>query len=271
MTHVCAYPSRAIEECNLRLSAINCVLIAGGLSLCPSPASSEPVQQLPAWNYVGGANNDEGWGELSSGYAACSSGTQQSPVAIDSAKPTSMMPLRTRYRDSVVAAQLRENTLILQFQGNDNTLEHEGTSYVLKQVRAHTPAEHSIQGALRPLEWHLIHQAKNGGVLIVAVQSIEAKQASSRLDTLFTSLPSRSERERSAHINPNAFLPEQQGFYAYTGSLTWPPCTEGVEWRVMKSALPLTREQLRVIGTLLGRNARLLQPLYLRDIRETRE
>jgi carbonic anhydrase len=236
--------------------------------LAALPVSAMAEEKLPEWNYIGGANDDEGWGDLSPAYATCTLGGQQSPVGIDETKSTTMGKMKFDYRESDVITQRRELTLIVQFKAG-NVVHHEGSDYALKQIRFHTPAEHSVRGENMPLEMHLIHQNAKGEILIIAVQAKVGDTPNAALQAVIDHLPEKGSPEKKARFNPEGLLPEKRGYYAYTGSLSWPPCTEGVSWRVFKQPITISREQIRAIGKLLGRNARLLQPLYLRPILET--
>ena len=246
-----------------RLSA----LLFSAMALMPPMAHA--ADALPAWNYLGGANDDEDWGLLSPNYATCTLGTAQSPVAIDAAKPSSILPMQFAYKLSNVITQRRELALIVQFS-EGNHLRSEGSDYGLKQIRFHTPSEHVVKGKNMPLEIHFIHESTDHEVLIVAVQA-ELGQANTALQSIIEQLPEKGTPEKKTVFDPNGLLPQKRGYYAYTGSLSWPPCTENVQWRVMKETITLSHEQINAIGKLLGRNARLLQPLYLRSITETIE
>lgn len=236
-------------------------------SALPTLAGAEPA---PAWNYMGGANDDEGWGLLSKEYAKCTLGNQQSPVAINEAKVSAMGPLKFDYTESNVVEQHRELTLLLQFNDTDaNSLRHEGETYTLKQIRFHTPSEHSIKGAMPPMEIQFIHQ-QGEKVMIVAVAAMPGDENAS-LKTLIEHLPFKGFPEQHIRFDAKGLLPIKQGFYAYTGSLSWPPCYEGVEWRVMKEPITISKEQLKTLSHFLGRNARLPQPIYFRTITQTME
>ncbi len=220
-----------------------------------------------AWDYSGSGDADEGWGALSPDYSVCSLGTQQSPVAINEAEKSSMLPLRVSYGKSKAITQRRELTLLVQVEGT-NILRSDGVEYVLKQIRFHTPSEHSVHGEMLPLEMHFIHESADHKVLIVALQ---AKMGGKNfaLQPILNALPEKGSPEKSLSFNPGDLLPGKLGFYAYTGSLSWPPCTEGVEWRVLKEKVSVSQEQIKAISKLIGRNARLLQPLYLRPIKKS--
>jgi len=126
-----------------------------------------------------------------------------------------------------------------------------------------------VVGTLYPGELHLIHRDRKGKRLIVGVFLDYRPEGAKALDTLLDSAPAKAKTIVPLHLNPADLLPEKRGYYAYSGSLSWPPCTEGVEWRVLKESLPMSRGQMKTVGRLLGRNARLLQPLYLRHVKET--
>ncbi len=245
-----------------RLSA----LFLSALALIPCARAEDA---LPAWDYIGGANDDEDWGLLSPAYAKCTVGTAQSPVAIDETQKTSMLPMQFDYKASEAVEQWRELSLILQFK-DGNTLRSEGTEYRLRQVRFHTPAEHDIKGVNLPLEMQFIHESADKQVLVVAVQAVTGA-ANAALQTVVEALPHKGAPEKTVQVDVAGLLPKKRGYYAYEGSLSWPPCTEGVQWRVMKEPITLSKDQLRALGLLLGRNARLSQPIYFRHIKETQE
>ena len=241
------------------------MILFSALSLLPA---ATVAAELPSWDYMGGGNDDEDWGMLSPAYAKCTVGTQQSPVAINEAKVSMMTPLSFDYHTSDIVEQRRELTLLLQFN-DGNSIRHEGISYKLRQIRFHTPSEHSIEGGMPPLEMQFIHQ--NGdNILILAVQAVVGAE-NTAIKALVENLPHKGAPEARLSFDPNNLLPEKRGFYAYTGSLSWPPCTEGVEWRVMKNPITLSKEQLKAVTQLLGRNARMPQPIYFRTITQTRE
>jgi len=222
----------------------------------------------PAWDYMGGANDDEGWELLSPDYTACKEGSAQSPVVIADAKAAALAPLVFDYHASDVVAQRREKTLIVQFKEGNN-FSQDGTTFSLRQIRFHTPSEHGIHAQALPLEMHFIHQ-HGADVLIVAVL-VQVGEENAALQSIIENLPEKNSPEKLFRFDPSALLPLIQGFYAYSGSLSWPPCTEDVAWRVMKVPLTLSQAQLKKFTALLGRNARLPQPLYFRNILETTE
>lgn len=244
----------------MRPATLSLLLLSGLL-----PASE--ALAAPAWDYMASSHEEETWGDFSPDYAACAFGGEQSPVAIMEAEAKAMPAPVFSYHDSDVITQMRDRALVVQF-GQDNTLTLDGVDYTLRQIRFHSPAEHAVLGKTLPLEMHFVHQDAKGAVLILAVQA-EIGDANPGLQTLIGHLPEAGTREKKLRFNPAGLLPPSTGYYAYTGSLSWPPCTEHVAWRVLKKRLTVSEKQLRAISALVGRNARPLQPLYLRPVTQT--
>jgi carbonic anhydrase len=245
-------------------------LLVTSLLLSPSPlaAAEQAAPDSPPWQYNAGANDDEGWGELSKDYATCTLGNNQSPVGIDYTTKSTMPLLNINYHSSAARMQLKEKTVVMTFKGK-NTLTDQGHAYQLVQIRMHTPAEHSVSDRVYPLEIQLIHQDSKGAFLILSILAKVGNNGDQDLQPILDNFPNKSGAATELAFNPEKLLPLPKGYYAYTGSLSWPPCTENVEWRVFKQPVTISKPQLKVVADVLGRNARLLQPLYLRTIKET--
>jgi carbonic anhydrase len=229
------------------------------------PLSGMADDTAPAWSYGAGANNDEGWGELSPGYAVCEIGTSQSPVVIAYTTIADVPPLSFHYGKSTAHMHKKEGTLVITIDG-DNTLTIGEQTYHLMEIRFHTPSEHSVQGKNYLLETHFIHKDDKGKILIVAVFA-NYGESNAAIQVILDGIKTNPAAELA--FDPNLLMPERKGYYAYSGSLSWPPCTEGVEWRVLKTPVSVSKEQFKVLASLLQRNARLPQPLYLRTITES--
>lgn len=246
----------------MRPAALSTLLLLG--LAAPALAADKPL-----WDYLSGALDDEDWEKLSPDYETCLDGQEQSPVAIGDTKKIALEPLVFDYKQSDVVVQRRELTLIVQFWGTSK-LVSEGEDYFLKQIRFHSPAEHDVKDTTLPLEMHFIHQTAEGKVIIVAVQA-DVGKSNEAMQAIVEHLPGRGVPEQKMQMNPSGLLPKTGGQYVYYGSLSWPPCTEGVQWRVMKSPITISKEQLKAIEHLLGRNARLPKALNGRTILETIE
>jgi len=222
--------------------------------------------ETTAWNYGAGANNDEGWGELSPEFASCEIGTSQSPIAITFTKIADLPPLKFDYTDTQANIAMRDHTLTVNLE-NPGTLTIGKDNYHLTQIRFHSPSEHPIRDEDYPLEIHLIHRNEKGQILIVAIMA----QFGEENPALSAILAHMKDPTASSTLNPKSLLPQTPGYFSYTGSLTWPPCTEGVEWRILKTPITMSLEQFQPLVKYLQRNARLPQPVYMRTVLESKD
>lgn len=218
----------------------------------------------PIWSYGGSENGEISWPYLSEAYAVCEKGTQQSPVDIGQTQEQALPPLAIRYAPSPARVETKDYTLVVTIDGN-NTLKDNGRLYRLKELRLHTPGEHHIGGKFWLLELQLLHEDAQGHRLILSVLANEG-----RANPALQALLDHAGQATSFTFDPSLLLPKQRGYYAYTGSLTIPPCTEGVEWRVFKEQMDVAARQQTAIARFMGRNARMPQPAYMRVIKESK-
>ncbi|MDN0082316.1 carbonic anhydrase family protein [Crenobacter sp. SG2305] len=219
----------------------------------------------PHWDYEHAA----GWGSLTPEYQLCKLGEAQSPIDIRDVKPTVLAPLRFDYRTG--SATLVNNGHAIELKtaaGNRLTLA-EG-DFELLQLHFHAPSEELIEGKRYPLVAHLVHRNAQGELAVVAVL-FQLGHDNQALDPLLAKLP---EQPGTTHTLPTPFdpatlLPAKRDYYAYTGSLTTPPCSEGVRWRVLKQPVELSERQLAALQRLYPMNARPVQPLNGRTILES--
>lgn len=232
-------------------------------SLALAPANAG---ELPAWSYDGDNNGQEMWGMLSQEYAACELGTQQSPVHIAHTKIATNPDVMVHYKSSEGKLEFKNHTVVITLKGN-NTVIVGDISYHLKEIRFHTPSEHTVIKAFYPLEIQLSHQSTDGKQLILAVFA----DTTAHHDALDVIVDQINNAALNITLDPSRLLPASRGYYTYTGSLTTPPCTEGVQWLLFKNPIEISDEQFKTIAKKIGRNARLTQPIYMRTITETEE
>lgn len=233
-----------------------------------APAAND-AKPAPVWNYFAGANDDEGWAELSPDYALCEYGDRQSPVLLANTRRSAMPPLEVHYALSPIRMEKKDRTMVIDVEGGHNTLMDEGNTYTLVQIRIHVPAEHQTLDRLNPMELHLIHKDRKGKMLIMAIWGERGDKDHPGLQALLDKMPATAHTPVKMAFDPATLLPQSSGYFAYTGSLTWPPCTEGVEWRIRKQPIKISKAQMKKMGQLFGRNARFQHPPYMRIIRET--
>lgn len=119
---------------------------------------------------------------------------------------------------------------------------------------------------------HLVHKSDDGQLAVVAVL-LERGNENPFIQTLWNNLPlekNMSVQPPTATIDPASLLPVSRNYYTYMGSLTTPPCTEGVLWLVMKQPVPVSQEQIQIFSRLYKNNVRPIQPAAGRLIKEGR-
>jgi len=232
------------------------------------PAPSAPVH----WGYTG----EEGpahWGDLSPDFALCKSGAAQTPVDLPAkvAPSAALPPLEFAF--GKVPVRILNNGHTVQVNVDDGaTTKVRGETWKVAQFHLHGPSEHTVAGKGTALELHLVHKNDKGELLVVGVFIVEG-QPNAALAPYFDHAPSEVGKEPTtvpdAFIDLAAVLPKRRAYYHYTGSLTIPPCTEGVEWYVLAAPLEASRAQIEAFRAAVhGDTARPVQPLGDRKIVE---
>jgi carbonic anhydrase len=149
-------------------------------------------------------------------------------------------------------------------------LNLDGVSDKLVQFHFHTPSEEKIDGKAYPMVAHLVHQNVEGKLAVVAVLLTQGKE-NTALDPLFENLPPSEGAKTTLGANFNAvdLLPAERGYFKYVGSLTTPPCSEGVRWQVLKRPVEVSKAQIAAFRKLYQMNARPVQPLNGRKVEQS--
>lgn len=238
------------------------LLALGGALLCAGLAHAAG----PQWSYEG-ATAPSHWGELSPGYAACGQGKNQSPVDIKAAVQASLPPLRTRYRQAGKSIVDNGHTIQVAFDPG-NVLTLDGISFEMRQVHFHAPSEHLIDGKSYPLEAHFVHADQEGHLAVIAVM-YKLGAPNPGIARLWAQMPTQPGRPAplKSTVRPSALMPVSLSYYRYNGSLTTPPCTEGVRWLVLKKTLTVSKAQVEAFrNTMHQPTDRPAQPLNARLI-----
>jgi carbonic anhydrase len=150
-------------------------------------------------------------------------------------------------------------------------IEIGGAWYSLVQFHFHTPSEETIDGTAYPMEMHFVHKDVEGRLVVVAVMLKEGSK-NRVLEAVITAFPAAEggKHALAGMLDPEALLPEEHGYFAYEGSLTTPPCSEGVRWQVLKQPVELSNAQIEAFRKLFPMNARPAQPLNGREVLESR-
>ena len=249
----------------------NAVLFTSILGLIGLPVFSAAQEAHPPhWSYEG----EEGsfyWGKLNSSYSACSMGQTQSPINIQGAKKADLPALKFNYQ--AVPLNIIDNGHTIQVNyAPGSTLAVGEKVYTLKQFHFHHPSEEHVNGKDFPLVAHLVHADAEGHLAVVAVL-FEQGSANLLIDTLWKNIPSEKGKPQdisSVSIQVQDLLPTEHDYFTYAGSLTTPPCSEGVAWYVLKVHTTLSPEQVAAFATIYSKNARPIQPTNGREILQSR-
>lgn len=217
-----------------------------------------------AWSYSGDSGPDN-WVKLSPEYSSCA-GSNQSPVNLSGFIDAKLEPVKFNY--SAGSANILNNGHTVQINMlPGNTITVDGIAFELKQFHFHLPSENLINGKSFPMEAHLVHADKDGHLAVVAVM-VTTGAASSVLSKAWAQMPQQGETKPiAADISALDILPAQRDYYRFNGSLTTPPCSEGVRWLVMKQPISASQAQInQFLQVMHHHNNRPVQPVNARVI-----
>ena len=219
------------------------------------------------WGYTG-HSGPEHWADITPENSACN-GKNQSPVNITSTVSAKLPALTFSYKLPANEMLNNGHTVQVNFpQGN--SLQIEDTDFFLNQLHFHAPSENQIDGQNYDMEVHFVHADSNGNLAVIAVMIEEGKQ-NSALDKAFEKLPMKSGRSLSISdlVQPDQIMPVNHEYYRFNGSLTTPPCSEGVRWYVMKKPVTASKQQIEAFKqSIQGANNRPVQSLNARVVLE---
>ncbi len=222
------------------------------------------------WSYSG-KSGPAYWGNLSSDYAMCRLGRNQSPVDIPvyDVYDVDLPPIVFSYHAKSTHVSNGHSIKVTVDPGNFIVVD--GEKFKLRQFHFHSPSETRIAGRSFPLEAHFVHVSDSGEIAVIAV--LFEKGASNRLlEKIFHRAPAVANIETPLVLSPKeikSLIPSKNGYFRFNGSLTTPPCSEGVRWLVMKQPLTLSKKTLERFKELIPHpNNRPVQPLNARVVLE---
>jgi carbonic anhydrase len=222
------------------------------------------------WSYEG-EGGPQNWGKLKPDFNVCAIGKRQSPINIEESATLRgpAEPIQFDYQPSSATVVNNGHTIQVDVAG-DNSITVRGTNYRLLQFHFHHPSEERVNYRSFSMVAHLVHRNAEGQLAVVAVL-LDPGEANPLINKVWTYMPlDTNDRVRmpAGLLNLNELLPRDQRYYQFIGSLTTPPCTEGVLWMVLKQPVALSREQLRLFAQLFPNNARPVQPVNGRAVRD---
>jgi carbonic anhydrase len=228
--------------------------------------------QSARWDYQG-KTGPVNWGRLDPTYRACSEGHQQSPIDIRHAhRNKGLQPIEFHYIAGGVTLENNGRTVMVRVHPGSYILA-DGLRYDLIGYDFHHPSEESVNGRLADMDVEFLHKSADGKYAIVETRLFEdIDEPNPTLATLWESLPTTTgaSAKVTSMVNPAGLLPADPNYWTYMGSLSTPPCTQGVRWFVMQTPVTISRGQYRAFAALFRINSRSLQDTRGRRIEATR-
>jgi carbonic anhydrase len=262
------------------------VSVLGALTLS---VATTAVAQHPHFGYSGEAA-PANWGKLSPDWRTCAEGRNQSPIDLADFIEAPLPPLNVNYttlgvnivnnghavqvnyaKGSQVQADSHKHApyVGMVHYAPDSVLHHAGETFELKQFHFHSPSEHTLNGKTFPMEMHLVHGDKAGNLAVVSVLMTEGATDNPVIAKLWAQMPTKmgEKNKLKAEINAVDLLPKSMDYFRYSGSLTTPPCSEGVRWYVMQESITVSKAQIEAFRQAVGyANNRPVQPVNARVV-----
>lgn len=220
------------------------------------------------WSYTGD-DGPEHWGNLSPAYATCQSGKNQSPVDLAAGSATAVNRTAFRYGPMNYSVENNGHTIQATPAEANQSLKLGGKTFTFKQFHFHTPSEHTFNGKYFPMEAHFVHQSDSGELAVLGVMFVEGKENPALKPLLAQPLKAGEKAELADKLDIMPMFPRGQKHYRLNGSLTTPPCSEGVNWIVFKHPVSASKAQLEAMRAMIGHdNNRPVQPLNARIVVE---
>lgn len=232
---------------------------SGEVSRLKEPKDPEHAHG-PAWGYEP-HNGPALWGTLDPGFSTCASGAEQSPIDLTDARTADPAPVEFHYRRTPIAIENNGHTIQVNPDPGSGIVLN-GVRSDLLQFHFHHASEHTVDGIQFPLEMHFVHRSDSGSLTVVGVLFKEG-MANEALAPVWEHLPPEPTASRvvPGELDLAALLPTVRTTWRYRGSLTTPPCTEGVTWNVLTEPLTMSTAQIAAFGAIHPNNFRPVQPL----------
>ncbi|MGA2608537.1 MAG: carbonic anhydrase family protein [Terriglobia bacterium] len=240
-------------------------------STCADRAFAQTPATAPAhhWSYSG-PGSPAHWGDLDPDFALCKDGKRQSPINIKKARKADLPPIQFDYKPTPLRIVNNGHSIQINY-GPGSTIMIGGKQYMLVQFHFHRPSEEEIGGKHFEMVVHMVHKDDAGNAAVVAVL-LKSGNESPFIQKLWDNLPKEADKEMvvtNVTVNIAELLPANQNYYSFAGSLTTPPCSEGVSWYVLKTPVEVSARQVAAFAKFYPDNARPIQPTNGREIWES--
>ncbi len=226
-----------------------------------SAHDQKPDLEQKHWSYSG-SEGPEYWGNLAKEYKTCSTGEEQSPIDLKKTVDAELEPLQFNYQSTPLNIVNNGHTIQVNYAPG-NTLTLDGKKFELLQFHFHDPSEHTVDGSSHPMEVHLVHKNKETGQLAVVGMFLDLGEKNETLEAIWEHMPMKkgpAETVEGVTVNIADLLPQDtQNYFRYYGSLTTPPCSEVVNWIILKEPVKVSSQQVEKFAAIVGENARPAQ------------
>ena len=226
------------------LILISCALVLAGV------AAAQEHHPEHIWDY-GELQGPGHWGDLKPEFAPCKNGHRQSPIDIRNPQKADLPLIEFNYKPSPLHIIDNGHTVMINY-GPGSFISVGGKQYALRQFHFHRPSEETINGKGYEMVVHLVHADQEGKLAVVAVL-LQQGEDNPLVHELWKDLPKEKEKEEdldSVQIDIAGLLPADRGYYSFSGSLTTPPCSEGVSWFVLKTPTEISSAQVTQFARL---------------------
>jgi carbonic anhydrase len=222
-----------------------------------------------SWTYAAHRHGPRDWGVLETAFEKCATGLAQSPIDIGKTVKANLPALDFQYGKAALSILNNGHTVQVDLPAG-NVLKVGDQSLELLQFHFHTPSEETLKGKHLPMVVHFVHRAAGGELGVVSVL-VKVGRSNADYAPVFAHLPRPGEKIAvdALELDLPRLLPSGKGYYAYQGSLTTPPCSEGVNWMILKNPIVLGAGQVKAFRRLFSANARPVQPLHGRIVEES--
>jgi len=260
-----------------RIFVLVCTMAALSLTSCSGTKTASKGHGDGHWGYEAGNGPDQ-WGSMDPAWSLCAEGRGQSPIDLANAaefelpasevQTPSKQEVEVLNQAGVIGALDNGHTIQINSKTGE-TLSVGDKTYALVQFHFHAPSEHTVDGQHFPMEMHFVHQAQDGALAVVGVL-IEDGARNPGIAPLWAQLAEAPGTETTVQIPADfadhVFSGDATGIYHYDGSLTTPPCSEGVQWYVRKTPTQLSKDQIAAFTAIYDHNNRPVQPLNDRTL-----
>ncbi len=223
------------------------------------------------WSYEG-KDGPRNWGNLSPDFVTCKTGMSQSPIDISQTVKVNLGPIEFDYKNDFLKIINNGHTIQVNHSSN-SYIRVAGKVYKLLQFHFHAPSENTYGGSPYDMEMHLVHKSDAGELAVVGI-FLKKGSPNSTIQSLWANLPHQLNHEQAVHqvqVSPSDLLPFNGSYYHFSGSLTTPPCSENVQWYVMKTPIDVGHDQVEKFLALIGPNARPTNALNGRTVMEVNQ